>query len=63
MLECINCGNVQLTDSGCHVCGGALIPALSKAAAREEIVTKLQHYGIELGPHQIDQLVDASHNS
>ena len=36
MRECIQCGNVQLTDSKCFKCGGSLIPALDKAAAEKE---------------------------
>ena len=61
MLECINCGHVQITDTCCSVCGGSLIPALSKEAAKEELVTRLQHHGIELDEHQIDQLIAASY--
>ena len=63
MQECIQCGNVQLTSGSCSVCGGALIPALSKAAAREEYITKLQHIGIELSSTHMDQLVDAIHTT
>lgn len=60
MKECIVCGNVQLSGDSCSVCSGSLIPALSKAAAREQWLTRLQHHGIELSAQHIDQLVDGS---
>lgn len=56
MLECIQCGNVQLTAGKCDQCGGALIPALSKEAAAEELITRLQHHGIQYSAEEQERI-------
>ena len=59
MKECISCGNVQITNSKCNICGSSLIPALSKEHAEKEYYQELHTLGVKAPDSHICLFVHA----